>query len=946
MSGALSRRVFVGLLSCIFFSVAHTKDDVLRFTCIDEDGVEVLRYPDTVNLQTTIESHGVGALYMDLVEDDILAANDRATKNLTMILPREHLIISDRDKPGIAVHVLPPQELADGTILWDGHVVGRKFYDDEQFWYAKPHCCEAIDQGMLITVSDQEFATGGIGIGERISITIAAASVLMIDEVARDPYAMYNFHNGCKRPEGANPLAPMVIQRKHELTQRFLQGMYTNNTWDPDTNNTGSGSSFRFENGMFIAKRSGEFSLGDYECVGSGEIAVNIFVVLRRIKQLRAPHPYHHQSRAFFENMFVGKEAQAFEAFEYFSIPEFQRYVLSLPGGPERIEEYYENINWWTWYFSWIPKITSRAWRETFGINDSMYEASRHITKMHQKIQELKEAKERRVQEETQKKKWDRENALKKQNASFALQQYQCQTDGFFKQFDDLCANAEYERLYEDGINVHDEYAHVLSQLIFFEQSHISPELFYEFNGTQQQNALHDEMREYLYDNVESMISRSVTINNGAQLAQAVGRNAYQCAFIANVQAGIDADAKAAEFMFLCAKHCFMGAAERVVDVLSHPVEYTYKIVNDLSCAGLVILGVKLLPSPVSTAIGAAGLVCILADVYQGISKMTLQDWEVLYTKGNVAGAHAVDFFAMHMAQKGITSPTVQKAVGKITTNIVPRVQESLQATGKCITQTTTAIRNDITTQMKEMYGKTSLEFSEFLHKDRPFVNKMRDKTDRYFTKMRNALEPNPSAITAEGVAIEIEKEGAAKAESLFCARSADVEPGGRKARQAAKAAKALESLRRIEVNVPFKDKTSVIEQVELLTQSASKIKEFEIQSKYVIHMFSPDHEERGIYKLGTDLALKLLQDPQAKPLRDAIRSDLVEKMKYLVRLADARGLLAFGSNQIETLIKGYDAIVRVRIDEAGKVLSFNLLFGTSDNKIGNTFTLISDLIS
>ncbi|MGB8367613.1 MAG: polymorphic toxin type 35 domain-containing protein [Candidatus Babeliales bacterium] len=87
-------------------------------------------------------------------------------------------------------------------------------------------------------------------------------------------------------------------------------------------------------------------------------------------------------------------------------------------------------------------------------------------------------------------------------------------------------------------------------------------------------------------------------------------------------------------------------------------------------------------------------------------------------------------------------------------------------------------------------------------------------------------------------------------------------------------------------------------------------------------HIFSKNHKNSGIYNLGNS------------------EDDILEKFVNIVKLADTKGLLEAGPNQIHTIINNQKVVIRTFIKE-GIVLRVNGFIEINVNNIGNVFQLL-----
>ena len=126
---------------------------------------------------------------------------------------------------------------------------------------------------------------------------------------------------------------------------------------------------------------------------------------------------------------------------------------------------------------------------------------------------------------------------------------------------------------------------------------------------------------------------------------------------------------------------------------------------------------------------------------------------------------------------------------------------------------------------------------------------------------------------------------------------------------------------------IPFFEKAGkkLVRDVPIDQTKSGIIKECEITKKSYEHIFSDPHINEGkIMELGKN------------------KADILDKFIDIAIKADQAGLLKEESNQIETIIKGCDAVIRVRV-EKGKVLSVNAFKGETTRKIGNTVKFVVD---
>ncbi len=88
------------------------------------------------------------------------------------------------------------------------------------------------------------------------------------------------------------------------------------------------------------------------------------------------------------------------------------------------------------------------------------------------------------------------------------------------------------------------------------------------------------------------------------------------------------------------------------------------------------------------------------------------------------------------------------------------------------------------------------------------------------------------------------------------------------------------------------------------------------------IHIFSPRHLDGKILHLGKN------------------KDDIVNKFVNIIKIADGKGLLKAGPNQIHTIINNHKVVIRTFIKE-GTVLKINGFKGTTARNLGNTFELL-----
>ena len=98
--------------------------------------------------------------------------------------------------------------------------------------------------------------------------------------------------------------------------------------------------------------------------------------------------------------------------------------------------------------------------------------------------------------------------------------------------------------------------------------------------------------------------------------------------------------------------------------------------------------------------------------------------------------------------------------------------------------------------------------------------------------------------------------------------------------------------------------------------------KKFKVTEKMKDHIFSKKHKDKGILNLGKN------------------ESTVTDKFINIVRLADHKGLLKDGPNQIHTIIKNHKVVLRAFVKE-GEILMLNGFIEDNVNYIGNTFELL-----
>ncbi|MGG3129483.1 polymorphic toxin type 35 domain-containing protein, partial [Brevibacillus laterosporus] len=97
-----------------------------------------------------------------------------------------------------------------------------------------------------------------------------------------------------------------------------------------------------------------------------------------------------------------------------------------------------------------------------------------------------------------------------------------------------------------------------------------------------------------------------------------------------------------------------------------------------------------------------------------------------------------------------------------------------------------------------------------------------------------------------------------------------------------------------------------------------SVIKVFDKSVIKIEHIFSKKHINNGIMDLGKN------------------QNEILEKFINTVKTADSKGMLKEGMNQIQTIINGHEAEIRVFVSE-GKVLNLDGFKGFSTRKMGNS---------
>ncbi len=103
----------------------------------------------------------------------------------------------------------------------------------------------------------------------------------------------------------------------------------------------------------------------------------------------------------------------------------------------------------------------------------------------------------------------------------------------------------------------------------------------------------------------------------------------------------------------------------------------------------------------------------------------------------------------------------------------------------------------------------------------------------------------------------------------------------------------------------------------------SNTIKEgFKFTNKMDKHIFSKQHIEDGILDLAKN------------------KNDIIDKFVNIIKLADQKGLLKDGSNQIHTIINNQKVVLRLFIKE-GEILMLNGFIEANVNNIGNTFRLL-----
>ena len=99
-------------------------------------------------------------------------------------------------------------------------------------------------------------------------------------------------------------------------------------------------------------------------------------------------------------------------------------------------------------------------------------------------------------------------------------------------------------------------------------------------------------------------------------------------------------------------------------------------------------------------------------------------------------------------------------------------------------------------------------------------------------------------------------------------------------------------------------------------------IKEFNNIKDMKKHIFSKNHKKKGILLLGKN------------------ENNIANKFVNIVKLADHKGLLKTGPNQIYTIINNHKVVIRTFIKE-GVVLKINDFAGITSRNLGNTFELL-----
>ena len=209
-------------------------------------------------------------------------------------------------------------------------------------------------------------------------------------------------------------------------------------------------------------------------------------------------------------------------------------------------------------------------------------------------------------------------------------------------------------------------------------------------------------------------------------------------------------------------------------------------------------------------------------------------------------------------------------------------------------------------------------------------------------THMQEALNKPPYAMTAEGIQVPMKKAEAmmqeAETSAQKGAKAADVVEQAQKAPPPVKAtpsatghSEQVKPASQVEsgaakADAAVKPATEAEKVVTAVKAETGIIRAYSDNPIKRDHIFSPDHRERGIYRLSKlPEAVEVEKDGAGigKIIKETVENDILAKFQRIIEAVDAAGRLEEGTNIIRTTIDGFKVEIHVHI-EKGKVFNID----------------------
>lgn len=469
-SGSVWRVVLICYIHVVSI-ILHAGPAYVHTTIYDQNNECVYRSHEEYSAKKLPVVAGLEGMYQGAMDNLLYDGSRSILDNQFTLLTKYNLTIFDGSTSGSAVHMLPPRMMGD-DIIYEGHVVGEKrCVGDNQYRYDALHCCDQAGVGSLITMQPHEFTHV-----KEVSIHTQLVSAVT-----------YNAGHA-------------IPQREHLNPQDLFGGPAKISSWSgPETID-----SQRYQDHVKKYQprswRSCEEykTTPDYQQYSYRSSSDDGYRCGSRVRQYATtwhepiaeeddPTFMHAQPMDYYRikyEMYDPKDVlQTYKLYQYKG---FRQYISCLPGYREHIRYCYEQINSRKWLMYGWRCCVGPLYMLNYGV--SLFHVGEHIREMHAEMLACEAQEVRIAQQEAVKESW------KKEEAAFVAQPP---------------AHIEPTAAVSDDTNytfMDDVSEKINNVIVFMDQARINFDVFYDFHGTDVQNELHDEMRDYIFDNAQDAI--------------------------------------------------------------------------------------------------------------------------------------------------------------------------------------------------------------------------------------------------------------------------------------------------------------------------------------------------------------------------------------------------------------------------------------------------------